>query len=145
MSTEVMAPPNAIPVLATGHRIPTERSFGLSIGAICLAAGAWSAWLGRVWIGAVCTTVGAVLVGVGLLAPAILRIPNRVWWRLAQALAWVNARIILTLFFVLVLTPVGVAMRLCGRNALKAQAHPGSNWSSYIARRRDPRHYEHSF
>ncbi|MGH9312901.1 MAG: SxtJ family membrane protein [Vicinamibacterales bacterium] len=36
------------------------------------------------------------------------------WMTFARALAWVNARIILTVVFYLVLTPVGLARRLLG-------------------------------
>jgi len=129
----------------TAHRTPTERSFGLSVGAVCLAAGVWSWWRGRVSIALALMVVGVVLVGCGLLAPSLLVMPNRIWWRVAQALGWINSRIILTLFFFLVLTPVGVVMRLCGHNPLKTRARAGTNWSTYVSRRHDPRHYDHLF
>ena len=129
----------------TAHRTPTERSFGLSIGAVCLGAAAWSWWRGRFSIALALTVVGALLVGGGLLAPSVLRVPNQMWWRFAQALGWINTRIILTLFFFLVLTPVGVFMRLCGRNPLTRRAQAGTNWSAYVTRRHDPRHYDHLF
>ena len=76
--------------------------------------------------------------------PAALRLPNRIWWQFAQLLGWINARVLLTAFFIVVLTPVGCAMRLFGRNPLRG-AQPASNWSGYQARRSDPKHYEHLF
>ena len=88
--------------------------------------------------------VGTLLVGLGLVAPVALRVPNRLWWRVAQAVGWVNTRILLTLFFAVVLTPVGVVMRLFGRNPLRG-ADAQTNWTPYPARRRDPRHYERLF
>lgn len=127
------------------NRIPTERTFGLSVGAVCVATGALSWWRSHLPAATIFVAVGTVLMGFGVVAPAILRVPNRLWWRFAQTLGWINTRVILTLFFLLVLTPVGVLMRLCGRNPLKTRAHPGTNWSTYVARRHDPRHYEHLF
>ncbi len=124
--------------------IPSERSFGLSVGLVCLAAGAVSWWRGHVSLGAALALSGLVLVAGGLIAPGTLRIPNRIWWRFAQALGWVNARILLTAFFVVVITPVGCTMRLFGRNLLRP-AKTGTTWSSYTVRRRDTRHYEHLF
>ena len=127
------------------HRTPTERSFGLSMGAVCLAASALSVWRGKTLAGPVLAVVGILLVIAAVVAPAALRVPNRYWWRFAQALGWFNTRVLLTLFFVLVLTPVGWVMRLFGRNPLQASRAGTSTWSEYPARRQDPTHYEHLF
>ena len=95
-------------------------------------------------IGPVLFVTGALLVGFGFLAPKVLRVPNRVWWRVAQVVGWVNTRILLTLFFAIVLTPVGVVMRAFGRNPLRG-AGGQTNWTSYPDRRRDTQHYERLF
>lgn len=87
---------------------------------------------------------GALLVMGALVAPARLRVPNRVWWRFAQALGWVNARILLFLVFAFVLTPMGTVMRALGRSPLR-DAAVGTNWSPYTARRRDAKHYDHPY
>ena len=78
------------------------------------------------------------------IAPAALRVPNRIWWRIAQILGWVNSRIILTLFFAAVLVPAGVLMRLIGRNPLRGKSGP-SNWTAYPMRIRNPHHYDRLF
>ena len=124
--------------------LPTERSFGLSVGGACLAAAAVFRWRGLQIPTAVFLTVGALLVILALVAPSLLRPANRVWWRFAQTLGWVNARVVLTVFFALVLTPVGLTMRLFGRNPLLGSSGQ-TNWRPYPERRRDSRHYEHLF
>ncbi len=124
--------------------LPTERSFGRGVGGVCLGAAVFVWWRGHPTASVVLLAVGALLVGFGLFAPSALRIPNRVWWRVAQAVGWVNTRILLTVFFAIILTPVGVAMRLFGRNPLRG-ADAKTNWAPYPARRRDPRHYERLF
>ena len=126
------------------NRMPTERSFGVSVGLVCIAAAALAGWRNRVVAAAVLAAVGAVLVTAGILRPAALRVANRIWWRFAQALGFVNSRILLTLFFFLVITPVGLVLRLFGRNPLKPSG-AGTTWSPYSARFRDPRHYDHLF
>lgn len=95
------------------------------------------------------TAAALVAVAIGLVAaafvaPVTLRTPNRIWWRLAQALGWVNVRVLLTLFFIVVMTPTGLLMRLFCRSPLRAP-HASTNWSDYAVRRRDPSHYEHMF
>ena len=123
---------------------PTERAFGLSVGSVLLGFAALAWWRARPTIAGVLLVVGILLVGFGGVYPSALRVPSRVWWRFAQALGWFNARLILTVFFAVVLTPVGVVMRMVGRNPLRP-SRGVSNWTPYPARRADPRHYERLF
>lgn len=123
---------------------PTERAFGIGVGFACVALGALLGWRGYSTPGLTLVALGAVLMALGRLAPSALRVPSRYWWRFAQALGWVNARVLLTLFFALVLTPVGVIMRLFGHNPLRPP-HAQTNWGAYSVRRRDPKHYEQMF
>jgi len=124
--------------------MPSERSFGLSVGSASVAFGALLAWRGYQRAGAVVAAVGIVLVLGGLVAPVALRGPNRIWWRFATILGWINSRILLTVFFLLVLTPTGWVMRIFGRSPLRS-VHPDTNWSGYNERRREPKHYEHLY
>lgn len=123
---------------------PGERAFGLGVGSVLLAFSAFSWWRGNAAVASVLVIAGVLLVGFGRFYPSALRGPNRVWWRFAQTLGWINARILLTLFFAVVLTPVGVLMRMLGWNPLRA-SRTNTNWTSYPARRRDPRHFERLF
>ena len=47
-----------------------------------------------------------------LLFPASLRPVYKIWMRFAEALGWVNTRIILSLIFFLVFFPFGIIMRM---------------------------------
>ncbi len=125
-------------------QLPTERSFGIGVGGVCIGLASLFWWRGSPTTGAVLLGTGTLLVGFGFVAPMALRVPNRVWWRVAQVVGWVNTRILLTVFFAVVLTPVGTVMRLFGRNPLRG-AGGQTNWTSYPARRRDSRHYERLF
>ena len=123
---------------------PSERSFGLSVGTALIVLGAIALWRHRDTVGTIMVTVGAVLLVFGLIAPKLLRVPNRVWWRFAQTLGFINARIILSVFFFVVLTPVGIVMRATGRNPLRTRDQR-SNWGSYPAGHADAKHFEHLF
>lgn len=50
----------------------------------------------------------------------------RGWMKFAHALGWVNTRILLSLFFFLIITPVAVAMRLLGKDILDQRLDPGT-------------------
>ena len=124
--------------------LPTERSFGLGGGSVCTVAAALFWLRGFPALGLVLLVAGILLITFGVVVPLALRVPNRLWWRLAQAVGWINARIVLTLFFAIVITPVGVVMRLFGRNPLLG-TRSQTKWAPYPVRRRDPRHYEHLY
>ena len=126
------------------HPRPTERSFGMTVGTAAMAFGAWIAWRGNPPSGWSLFGVGVLLLAAGVTVPAALRLPNRLWWQLAGVLGWINTRVLLTAFFVLVLVPVGITMRLFGRNPLRASG-PHSTWQPIPAHRRDPRHYSRMF
>jgi hypothetical protein len=129
---------------STSDPRPTERSFGVSVGTVLCAFGGLAWWRGHAQALPVFGVAGGMLVLAALLLPGVLRIPNAIWWRFAQVLAWINTRIILTLSFLLVLTPVGYVMRLLGRNPLKSSSRK-STWTAYPGGRRNSTHYEHLF
>ena len=54
----------------------------------------------------------AILAAMALIFPASLRPVYTVWMRFAEALGWVNTRIILSVIFFLLFFPVGMIMRL---------------------------------
>jgi hypothetical protein len=56
--------------------------------------------------------VAAVLAGMALILPASLGPVYKIWMLFAEALGWVNTRIILSVIFFLLFFPVGMIMRL---------------------------------
>jgi len=56
--------------------------------------------------------VGGVLAPWALIHPASLQYPWRFWMRLGAVLGWINSRILLTVVFVVVVTPLGLLLRL---------------------------------
>ena len=62
--------------------------------------------------------IGVALAAVGTVVPIVLKPLFYAWMTLALALGWVMTRVLLTIFFFLVLTPVGLVFRLIGRDAL---------------------------
>jgi hypothetical protein len=124
-----------------------ERSFGISVGTVLLLISAALLWRGRVTRAEVLGAVGAVLLLLGFVRPGLLKGPSALWWRFAAALGYVNSRIILTVAFALVLTPLGLIWRILGRDPLRRRrpAAGASGWSPYSDRYRDPKHYERMF
>jgi multisubunit Na+/H+ antiporter MnhG subunit len=102
---------------------------------------AFFVWRGRMpgatWTGA----IGAILVVLGIVAPKLLKWPSALWWRLAMALGYVNARVILTIVFVLVLTPIALIWRVIGRDPLGRRRESWPGWIAYPGRYADRSHF----
>jgi Saxitoxin biosynthesis operon protein SxtJ len=62
--------------------------------------------------------LAALFVAPALGFPKTLGPVHRVWMRIGHALGWVNTRILLTLVFFLIVTPMGLALRALGKDPL---------------------------
>jgi hypothetical protein len=109
------------------------RTFGLSLGAVCLL------WAGILWWKGATAPIpwllGAapVLALLALAAPIALWPIHKVWMPVAKGIAKVLTWLLLTLTFYLVFTPYGVIMRLLGKDPLQRRIERGS--ASYWIRR----------
>jgi hypothetical protein len=121
-----------------------EREFGLLVGGILAALAALSLLRrGPLPWNVPLLAVGAVLVVLGLAAPRLLVVPNRLWMRLAELLGRIVSPIVLGLVFFLVLTPIALLRRLSGADPLQRRGgRRETYWHPYSARQRDPKHYE---
>ena len=91
--------------------------------------------------------VSGVFFASAVLRPAVLRPLYIFWMRLAFALAWINTRLILSLIFYLMLTPIGLAIKLFGIDLLdrRIDRKAGSYWKSKEGLPFDPAGYERQF
>jgi hypothetical protein len=118
-----------------------ERSFGISVGTVLLGIAAFLIWRGRITLAEIFGAIGAVLLVLGLTRPMWLKWPSAVWWKFAMVLGYINARVILTVAFTLVLTPMGLLWRVIGRDPLTTRRKNFTGWSQYPARYRDRDHF----
>lgn len=127
--------------------IPALRSFGRTVGGVfVLAAAAW-AWIGAAglepsrWAAAAATfarpsgpaflgAAGVVLVVAGLTVPQRLATVYRVWMAVALAMGYVMTRVLLTVVFLAVVTPIGIVRRLLGHDPMHRRPDPkaGTYW-----------------
>jgi hypothetical protein len=100
------------------------RDFGLLVGGIFGAIGLWPlVWRQqspRLWA----MTLFVLLVVPALVAPPVLAPIYRAWMKLAEVLAWVNTRILLGFVFYGMITPMGLVMRLFGRDPMRRTLEP---------------------
>jgi hypothetical protein len=118
-----------------------ERSFGISVGAVLCVIALALAWRGRIGRAEIVGAIGVFLLVFGAVAPRVLRVPSRIWWRFAIVLGAIMGRVWLTLLFALLLLPVSLAWRILGKDPLMRRRKDWPGWSPYPARYRDREHY----
>ncbi len=118
-----------------------ERSFGISVGVVLLGIAAFLVWRGRITIAEIVGGIGALLLLLGLTRPMWLKWPSDWWWKMAMVLGYINARVILTVAFTLLLTPMGLLWRVIGRDPLTTRRKNFTGWSQYPPRYRDRDHF----
>jgi hypothetical protein len=101
------------------------RRFGWMLPIVLGAIAALAYWRGR-------RTAAEVLVGIGVggwaasvIVPALWLRFFKAWMKLAEALGFLMTRVLLSAFFFLILTPVGLVMRLIGRDSLNTAFRDG--------------------
>jgi hypothetical protein len=129
---------------AKGPKNP-ERSFGISVGLVLIALAAVLFWRSRVGRAEILGVLGALLLAGGLVYPPVLKYPSAVWWKFAQGLGYVNARVLLTILFTIVFVPISLIWRVTGKDPLMRRRDNWPGWSPYPSRYRDPRHYLRMF
>ena len=88
------------------------------VGAVLLAIAAWNAYKGRTLVWQATGGLGGLLALIGVVSARASRAFHVQWMRFASVLGWINSRIILSLVYFVVMTPVGLIGRMFGRDPL---------------------------
>jgi carbamoyltransferase len=104
--------------------VPSLRRFAFTVGAVLVSLGGFMLWRNRT-AGWPVPSLAFLLLATAIVAPASLRFVYRPWMMLALLLGSIASRIILTLAFFLVVTPIGLLQRLFGKRALEFGFYPG--------------------
>ena len=98
-------------------KISSNRNFGLFFFVVFLIVGIWPLTSGesiRIWS----TTISVIFLILGLMNSKLLTPLNKLWLKLGIILGAVIAPIAMGVVFFLVVTPIGLVMRLLGRDLI---------------------------
>ena len=122
----------------------TVQKFGFILSGILLTHGLiaffrghqqfWTEWL-----------LAVLVLFLSFSAVGVLTYLYRSWMLVAEGISWVLLRLILGIFYYLILSPVGFAMRLSGKDMLdeKIDRQASSYWKKHAAKPREQ--YERLF
>ncbi len=121
------------------------RSFGLLVGSVFSVIGVWPLLFRgepyRLWA----VGLGGMLILLGLVAPSVLAPMHRGWMWIGHILGWINTRILLSLVFYGLVTPIGILFRLTGKDVMR-QAFAQDSPTYRVVRQARPRgHMKYQF
>ena len=122
------------------------RKFGVTIGLFLVILAGILFWRGRESF-EIFLISGLVLLVLGLIIPVVLKPVYWIWMVLAVILGWIMTRVILTLLFYVVLTPIGVFGRLSGNKFLDLSWDKSEDtyWNYRATKQQDNEDYERQF
>jgi hypothetical protein len=94
---------------------PELRKFGLMFGAIIIGLfGLFIPWIAdaQILVTGKAFTLGAIFIVWGLILPATLKPVYSLWMKFGGVAGYINTHIIMVLLFALIITPIGLIMRL---------------------------------
>ena len=122
------------------------KKFGLTVGIILLIIAAILFWKQKPSF-LYFFPVGLFLVLAGLLTPALLRPLNKGWMIFSILLGWVMTRVILSVLYYIILTPIGIIAKISGKHFLdlKIDKSKLSYWEIRNKAEINPANYERQF
>jgi len=106
------------------------RSFGITIGIILLIISGLLIYYNKE-IYLVIGIIALTFIGLGLILPVLLKPFYFVWMTFAAILGWVMTRVILSLVFYLIITPIGLLTRLLGEDFLALKKTKSDSYWNY--------------
>jgi Saxitoxin biosynthesis operon protein SxtJ len=107
------------------------RRFGFTVGPVVLFLGSVLLWRHR-GAGWPLIAIGTVLILAAGFAPLTLKWVHGPWMIVSLALGWIMTRILLTIVFFLVVTPVSLLQRFFGKRSIEVafKADVASYWQT---------------
>jgi len=120
--------------------------FGLTVGGVLLAIGLLLFYFEKpsaIYF----AIIGGLLMLFGALFPQLLKPLNKIWMGLAIILGFIMSRVILTILFYLVLTPIAVLAKLVGKKfiVLKYDKSANTYWEKRTNIHKKQIDYERQF
>ena len=122
------------------------RKFGLTVGIVLMIIAGLLFWKekesSQIFFG-----VGAIILLTTITIPVILKPVYSIWMVLGIIIGWIMTRIILSLLFYIILTPIGLVLRLFGKQVLELRWNKSeqSYWNYRIKENLDHGNYERQF
>lgn len=123
------------------------RKFGVVVGGGLLGIGAYVYFEKNISWGAPFFVIGIILIVLGMLRPMALARVERVWMSGSLAMGWVMTRIILTVVYFLIMSPIALFLYITKKRPLlmKPERIRATYWIAREGLKNKKRYYERQF
>ena len=122
------------------------RGFGLTIGVILAILGGIALWRGKN-VYPYFLAFGSFFIILGLAAPQVLKIPQKIWMGFAVVMGFFMSRVVLTVLFYAVITPIGILTRMLKKDILdeRIDKRAVSYWKAVSTAAKSKESYENQY
>ena len=121
------------------------RQFGLLVGCVFAVIGLWPVVFRsespHLWA----MILGSLLIVLGAIVPQSLKQVHAAWMKVGHILGSINTRIILGIIYYFLITPMGLVMRLMGRDPMHRALRQGTDSYRVVRAPRPRQHMRHQF
>ncbi|TKB63496.1 MAG: sxtJ [Nitrospira sp.] len=121
------------------------RQFGLLVGGVFSVIGLWPVVFRgeppRLWA----MILGSLLIVLGAVVPQSLKQVHSGWMKIGHVLGAINTKIILGIIYYLLITPMGLVMRLMGKDSMHRTLAKETTTYRVVRSPRSPRHMRNQF
>ena len=122
------------------------RKFGIMVGTILVIIAGFLYWKEQESF-QIFLAIGITLLLTAIAIPAILKPVYSIWMIFAIILGWLMTRVILSLLFYIIITPIGLILRLFGKQFLELKWNHShqSYWNMRTTELLSKKNYEEQF
>lgn len=122
-----------------------QRNFGLLVGGVFAVIGAWPVVFRsespRLWA----MILGGLLIVLGAIVPQSLKQVHSGWMKIGHVLGLINTKIILGIIYYLFISPMGLVMRLMGKDSMHRAFAQDAATYRVVRTSRSPQHMRNQF
>lgn len=100
------------------------RNFGFTVGGVFFLFGVWPTVVRQIQPRFWAIALAGLLLFPAFMRPSLLKPLYIAWTALAEGLAWINTKILLSAVFFVLITPLGVFRRWFGYDSLNRELDP---------------------
>jgi saxitoxin biosynthesis operon SxtJ-like protein len=121
------------------------RSFGLVLASGFFVIGMWPTVFRHRDPTHWAVGLSLLFAAVGILIPHALKYVHRAWMTIGNVLGWINSKVLLTLVYYVVVTPLSLIMRLVGHDPMNRKLDKGTETYRVNRQSRPASHMRHQF
>ena len=123
----------------------TNKKFGLSFAGIFLTASIFFAYAGSPKLATFFFVIAVILIPISFFFERILYYPKIIWMSLGLLLGKVINPIIMGIIFFLIFSPIGIFLRIFGRDELEIRKSYSSAWINMQNLKKDLNYFKNQF